>query len=202
MSHPDGESLLKWFLDHGAPVNGLPSNPGAPLRDAPNATIASHLLDHGAVVKYTSALHSAIFFENDADALPLMSLLLDHGIDIDELEYEGRDKLPREAAHSDHATALYVAAQEGSVERAKLLVERGADLGKKSKNGYTARDHAQLERQEDVKAYLEDMMRQRGMEVKELEEEEEEVDGYNDDYARRDARIADRLNDKGITTSV
>ena len=174
MSNPDGESLLKWFLDHGAPVNGLPSDPGAPLRKAPTATMASYLLSRGAVVKYTSALHAAVARENDADALPLINLLLDHGIDVNELEYEGRDKLPREAGLSDHGTALHVAATEGSVERAKVLVERGADLEKKSRYGYTARDRAQLEKKEDVKTYLENVMRQRGMEVSELDEEEED----------------------------
>lgn len=58
MSNLDGESFLKWFLDHGAPINGLPSGPGAPLRKAPTATIASYLSIRGAVVKYTSALHA------------------------------------------------------------------------------------------------------------------------------------------------
>ena len=174
MSNPDGESLLKWFLDHGAPINGLPSDPGAPLRKAPTATIAYYLLIRGAVVKYTSALHAAVARGNDADALPLMNLLLVKGIDINELEYEGRGKLPREAGLSDHGTALHVAAMESSVERAKVLVERGADLEKKSRYGYTARDRAQLEKKEDVKIYLENVMRQRGMEVRELDEEEED----------------------------
>ena len=174
MSNPDGESLLKWFLDHGAPINGLPSDPGAPLRKAPTAIIASYLLIRGAVVKYTSALHAAVARENDADALPLMNVLLDNGTDINELEYEGRDKLPREAGLRDHGTALHVAAMEGSVERAKVLVERGADLEKKSTYGYTARDRAQLEKKEDVKIYLENVMRRRGMEVRELDEEEED----------------------------
>ena len=53
--------------------------------------MGSHLLSHGAVVKYTSALHAAVARENDADALPLMIVILDIGIDINELEYEGRD---------------------------------------------------------------------------------------------------------------
>lgn len=138
--------------------------------------MASHLLARGAVLKHTSALHAAVARDSDADALPLMKLLLDNGIDINELEYEGRDRLPREASLQDHGTALHVAAEEGSVERAKVLVERGADLEKKSKNGYTARDWAQLEKKEDVKTYLETVMRQRGIEVRELSEDEEEED--------------------------
>ena len=174
MSHPEGESLLKWFLDRGAPANGLPSDPGAPLRCAGNAAMVTLLLSHGANLKHTSALHAATLGRSDAEALPLMNCLLDNGVDIDELEYEGRDNLPREAASRDHGTALHIAASEGSMERAKLLVERGADLAKRSKNDYTARDHAQLSKTEEVKTYLEGVMRERGIEVREVDEEEEE----------------------------
>ena len=183
-----------WCLDHGAPANGLPSDPGAPLREAPTAAMASILLDRGAGVKYTGALHAAVIGKDDADVLPLMSLLLDHGIDVNEVRYEGWIKLPRLYwTNDDDATALHIAAEEVSVERAKLLVERGADLGKKTKDGWTARDLAQLDRKENVKAYLEDVMRQRGMEFKEIDEkkleEEYYADGrerYEDDFARRE----------------
>ena len=91
-------------------------------------------------LKHTSTLHAAVVRDNDADALPLMQLLLGNGIDVNELEYEGRDRLPRGASLRDHRIALHVAAREGSVERVKVLVEGGADLGRKSKNGYPARD--------------------------------------------------------------
>ena len=101
------------------------------LRKAFTAIIASYLLIHGVVVKYISALHEPVARENNADALRLTNLLLDYGIDVNKLKYKSRDKLPREAGLSDHGTALHVAAMEGSVERAKVLVERGADLGKK-----------------------------------------------------------------------
>ena len=70
---------------------------------------------------------------------------------------------------------LHVATTEGSVERAKVLGGGGggggADLGKESKNGYTARDWAQLEKKEDVKTYLQTVIRQRGIEIGELVEE-------------------------------
>ena len=82
-------------------------------------------------------------------------------------------KLPREISLSDHGTVLHVAAKEGSVERARILVERGADLGKKSRYEYTA-DQAQLEKKEDVKTYLENVMRQRKMEARELDEEKDD----------------------------
>ena len=91
----------------------------------------------------------------------MIDRLLKAGIDINELEYEGRDKLPRSASHKDWGTALRTAAKEGSRPRARFLVENGADLGKKSRWGYTARDRAQLS-EEDVKRHLEAVMRERG----------------------------------------
>ena len=102
-----------------------------------------------------------------------MGCLLKAGIDINELEYEGWDKLPRVAYCQDWGTALHTAAKEGSVPRARFLVENGVDLGKKSKLGYTARDQAQLSKKEDVKRYLEAVMRERGMEFTDLEIKEE-----------------------------
>ncbi len=132
------------------------------------------LLSHGANIKHMSALHAVAARGNDATALPLLKSLLDNGADIDELQYEGRNKLPREASGEDHGTALHLAAGEGSVKMAKFLVERGADLAKRSKNGYTARDWAQLDKKEEVKTYLEGIMRERGLDFRELEVEEEE----------------------------
>ena len=67
-----------------------------------------------------------------------------------------------------------MAAIKDSVERAKVLIERGADLRKKSRYGYTARDRAQLEKKEGVKTYLNNVIRQRGMEVREPDEEEDD----------------------------
>lgn len=134
--------------------------------------------DGGAVLKYTSALHATVAQNNDAHALPLMKLLLDNGVDINELEYEGRDNLPRGACLHDHGTALHVAAEKGFVERAKILIERGASLEAKSKNGYTPRDYAQLYEKEEMRLYLESLMRQKGIEVKQLvdiEEDEDEI---------------------------
>lgn len=178
MSNTDSESLLQWFLDNGAPPNGLPFDPGQPLRwaviTASSPAIPSLLISRGAIVKHTSALHAAASRRGDDASIAMMECLLKAGIDINELEYEGReDKLPREACHKDWGTALHTAAKEGSVTRARILVENGVDLGKKSRWGYTARDRAQLSKKEDVKQYLEAVMRERGMEFTDLEIKEE-----------------------------
>ncbi len=177
MSNADGESLLQWFLDNGAPPNGLPSDPGSPIRDAvmmaSSPAIPSLLISRGATLKHTSALHAAAYRRGDGASIAMMECLLKAGVDINELEYEGRDKLPRGASRKDWGTALHTAAKEGSVPRARFLVENGVDLGIKSKWGYTARDRAQLSGKEDVKNYLEAVMRERGMEFKDLEVKEE-----------------------------
>ena len=103
----------------------------------------------------------------------MIGCLLKAGIDINELEYEGRDKLPRIAYHQNWGTALHTAAKKGSVPKPRFLVEKGADLGIKSRLNYTARGRAQLSKKEDVMRYLEAVMRERGMELTHLEIEEE-----------------------------
>ena len=177
MSHPDEEALLQWFLDNGAPANGLPSDPGSPIRWAvmigSSPAIPSLLISRGATLKHTSALHHAALRPDDDTSIAMMRFLLKAGIDINELEYEGWDKLPRVAYCHDWGTALHTAAKKGSVPKARFLVENGADLGIKSKSGYTARDQAQLSEKEDVKRFLEAVMRERGMEFMELEIKEE-----------------------------
>ena len=140
---------------------------------ASSPAIPSLLISRGATLKHTSALHAAAYRHGDDASIAMMECLLKAGVDINELEYEGRDKLPRGASRQDWGTALHTAAKEGSVPRARFLVENGVDLGRKSKNGYTARDWAQLFEKEDVKRYLEAVMRERGMEFTDLEIKEE-----------------------------
>ena len=89
MLNHDGESLLEFFLSEGAPVNGLPEDPGSPLRWAPNTAVAK-LLSKGAITEHTGALHAAARKPTEADSLALMDLYLDKGVDINELEFEGR----------------------------------------------------------------------------------------------------------------
>ena len=179
----DSESLLQWFLANGAPANGIPSDPNPPLRtaagSAPSLAVTRLLLSHGATLRHTSALHSATCSRSDGDdelSVAMMKLLLDEGIDIDELEYEGWDPPPRYARSSDWGTALHKAAQEGSVPKARLLVEKGADLTKRSRHGYTAKDRAQLCGNEDARKYLERVMMENGMEVKDLEILEKDIE--------------------------
>lgn len=174
MSNTESEPLLRLFLDNGAPPSGLPSNPGSPIRKAAliakSAAIPSLLISRGATLKHTSALHAAAYRSDDEASITMMGCLLEAGADINELEYEGWERLPREAAHKDWGTALHTAAgKKGSLSKARFLVEAGADVEKKSKYGYTARDRAQIRGNRDIQTYLETIMIERGLEVMQLE---------------------------------
>ena len=91
----------------------------------------SLLLSHGASIKHTSALHAAASRRDDKASVAMISCLLDAGADVDELEYEGWVKLPRQAGRVDWGTPLHKAAKEGSVIRARCLVERWVDVGRR-----------------------------------------------------------------------
>ena len=195
MSNHNGESLLEYLLSEGAPVNGLPTNPGSPLRWAPNSAIAKILLSHGATLKHTSALHAAAAKYVQADSIALMNLYLDNGVDINELLFEGRPVTGRRNGDNDYGTALHYAAREGSklaaraglpeggLERLKLLVERGADVAKLSTDGQTARDWAQLWQRQPEKEYLEEVMTARGIPFEDVVISEDSGDEhYSDDY--------------------
>ena len=195
MLNHDGESLLRFFLSRGAPVNGLPTDPGSPLRWAPNTTIAKILLENGATLKHTSALHAAAAMYDQAESIALMNLYLDNGVDINELLFDGRPVTGRGNSDKDFGTALHIAAREGSkraarsglpdggLERLKLLVERGADVSKLSKAGRTARDWAQLWERQKEKEYLEEVMTARGIPFEDVVISEDSGDEhYSDDY--------------------
>lgn len=173
MENEDAETLVQWFLSHGASPNGLASDPGSPLRSAPTVAIASLLLSKGATLKNTSALHAAADYPDETKSLARMDFLLNNGIDINEREFEGRPVPRRSSRVRDHGTALYAAAEYGEISRVRLLVERGADVALKSRFGHTARDIALLYGKEDIKEYLEKVMRERGIEIKDVEVPEE-----------------------------
>lgn len=178
MSREDSEEIIRWFLENGASVDGIASDLFAPIRrvarDAQSLAVVQLFLDHGAALKHTYALHAATQragLDEDEITIGMMNLLLDNGIDINELEYEGRGvyRIPWHAQGRDCGTALHVAAQGGHLARAKLLVECGVDVGRLSQKGYTAKDWAQINDYEHVRNYLEGVMRDRGMETKDIE---------------------------------
>lgn len=118
--------------------------------------IPSLLISYGATVRHTSALHDTAYRRNDATSISMMEWLLKARIDDNELEYEGWEhKVPRVAWCWDWGTVLHTTVKEGSVPRARSLMEHRVNLGKKSRWDYTARDRAQVSKKEDVQRYLE-----------------------------------------------
>lgn len=80
MSNAESEPLLRFFLENGAPPNGLPSNPGSPIRKAAltakSAAIPSLLISRGATLKHSSALHAAAYRSDDEASIAMMGVCL------------------------------------------------------------------------------------------------------------------------------
>ena len=168
MRNPNGYELLEWFLSNGAPANGPRQNHGSPIRAAQSQAQAELLISYGATLPNTSCLHSATRVPEEDWALQIMTFYLDHDVDIDEIEWKGRNdkrRLSRSRREvRDDGTALHVAVRNGSLARVKLLVDRGADIEIKTlRNGRTARDIAQVLERQEIMEYLEDSMRDRGI---------------------------------------
>lgn len=185
MSGPDAEEIIVWFLENGANANGITSDIRAPIRAAASTAhslaIPQLLLSHGATLKHTGALHGATARPGgDELALEMMALLLDHSFDVNEWEYEGKGPyaIPQYDLGRDQGTALHMAARTGFVDRARMLVAKGVDIGKRSEKGFTAKDWAQINGWGDVKEYLEAVMKERGMMVQDIQVEER----YQDEY--------------------
>ncbi|MCJ1280424.1 hypothetical protein MMC21_008252 [Puttea exsequens] len=179
IARPDADEIIAWFLANGASANRIRSVLKAPISvaaySARNLVVPQLLLTYGATLKHTGALHAATARPSgDELALEMMALLLDHGFDINELEYEGRgpEGLSWDEKGLDQGTALHMAARKGFVDRARMLIMRGVDVGKRSEKGFTAKDWAHINGWENVREYLEAVMRAKGMVVEDIEVEE------------------------------
>ncbi|TKA54557.1 hypothetical protein B0A55_12754 [Friedmanniomyces simplex] len=151
-SEPDGNAMptiqmaignteqLRWLLDHGANANV----PCARTNDTPlsrasrmNSTqTVDLLLQHGAVLKDSNALHAAASGGGpDEEVLAMMQHLIDLGADINALEV-------MHAKRSGHnirvlGTALHATIRAGKPARAQWLLEHGADGKIKNERGYS-----------------------------------------------------------------
>ncbi|KAI9678754.1 MAG: hypothetical protein M1817_005811 [Caeruleum heppii] len=126
------EALLKWLLDHGADPNRRGDWGEVALDFAANAAtipVMSLLLDAGAQIKQSNALHAAT---RRPDGLPMMDYLLSRGADIDALELqhvpdffdrnEGRNRWGQ-----SRSTALHQAVRMTDLERIRFLLDKGAN---------------------------------------------------------------------------
>lgn len=122
------------MLDHGADPN--PNVPAAKsllniaARHAPINAIKL-LLERGADPKKSIALTQAI--KRDGDRKAVVELLLDHGCDINAFHPQGF----RAMRGSYPGSVLHAAAAQNLYDMIPLLIDRGADLYKRSENGFT-----------------------------------------------------------------
>lgn len=125
------ESLVKWFLEHGADPNSHGSKNECPLDTAASGCHLGSvklLLEYGAKLDDSNALHAvAGSREDDSPCLEMMAFLLDHGADINALEHQGNPEYKERRKGQAFGTALHRAAQKGKKERVRFLLERGAD---------------------------------------------------------------------------
>jgi ankyrin repeat protein len=138
---PDDKSMMRWLLEHGADPNVHDEN-GFCALDTADTTSSTDtilfLLDNGADTRQSFPLHSALERRREykKDIIPVMTILLDHGADIDALESQRPAGSPRRAVISGIlGTALYKAVRKNNLEAVKLLVERGVDKHKLGERG-------------------------------------------------------------------
>lgn len=130
----DDEPTVRWFLEHGA-------DPNAPAGEwditplsyavmrAPLSTVKL-LFEHGGSTAHGQLLNYAAD-RTDADAIPVLQFLVDHGAPINQWHWEDRPNLHCWAEAHAAQTPLYNAAEAGSIENVRFLLEHGADPGKR-----------------------------------------------------------------------
>ena len=138
------ETLLKWFLEHGADPNlGPPLSPQPNSTPIPNsgsslncaASVATPeifelLLQHGAKLENSQPLHMAAASQEDSGRVPMMEYLVGKGVDVN-----GSDE-----ARGFRAVGppLFYAIRQGQVEKVRWLLGHGADPRVEAKGGATA----------------------------------------------------------------
>jgi hypothetical protein len=146
------ESIVRWLLENGADPNALSTGSRAletPLEAAANRSsiaVIELLLHHGAMLQDSYPLHFAATRPEveDERAVAMMDFFLGRGLDVNELRFERHPE--RLTENSEGATALHWAARGRWIGRVRWLVERGANVCKKSTRGNRPLDWARLAR--------------------------------------------------------
>ena len=154
---------VRFLLDHGADVDAEDNNRSTPLHVISkygNVKAARLLLEHGASVDALDSNHSTpLHFALRGKNVEVARLLLEHGANINAQNKEGHTPqhlllamgsqvidtmwffLERDAdvdaVDNNHSTLLHEASSYGNVKVAQLLLERGANINARNKEGHT-----------------------------------------------------------------
>ena len=101
------------------------------------------LFEHGGDIKRGQLLHNAVL-RDGPDALELLSLLLDMGAAINEIQYENHPQAFGERYAFALGTPLHCAVREEKPELVSYLLQRGADYSIKDTLGRTALQTAEF----------------------------------------------------------
>ena len=141
-SHIKNPELVALFLAHGADADPQISHGYYPLETAalcaPLESVKI-LLSHGARIGPGSRAMNAAARGDVPDRTPIMSLLLEHGADINALA-EDYPALSEAKLLGRKGTPLHSAAKWGNEEATVWLLEHGADAAVKNEMGETAEE--------------------------------------------------------------
>ena len=127
------ETLLKWFLEHGAnpnlgpPLSQQPDsapipNSGSTLNCAASVAtpkVFDMLLHYGAKLESSQPLHMAAASQEESGSIPMMEYLIGKGVDVNASD-EAR-------AFQAVGPPLFYAVRQGQVEKVRWLFGLGAD---------------------------------------------------------------------------
>lgn len=156
----ESESLVRWFLEHGADPNRGPLRRRPDLRsDFPyfghilelaacgsSIPVFDLLLEHGAKLEDGMPLHLVAEAGAHSGGLPMMQHLLDLGVDINGLD---NARGPWRAG-----TPLHCAVKSANAERVRFLLEHGADPHHQGSWGKTPLEMARIRRHSEVAVIL------------------------------------------------
>lgn len=144
-------AFLQMFLENGAQLL-TPMNLQQSLQRAAwfkSYLTMSPLIEHGAVITTDHLFGASYAASSDYSEAALaerhaqtVGLILDHGIDINARDSNGKN------------TALMLSAQSGSLATVKLLIERGARINSKNERGKTALKMAMAAHHDHIVAFL------------------------------------------------
>lgn len=160
------ETLLRWFLAQGANPNFGPDptlvstyddssyveTSGAVLEQAAKSAspaIVDVLLEHGANLQNSRAIHNALLRKTAADVVEMLEHLVKRGADVNQLAFH------MQGFHWG-ARPLNIAAEMGKLEPIRWLLEHGADPTATDRMGIPPSGNAQLIEDDEADALLTD----------------------------------------------